>query len=214
MTPRRRSRRPEPRAWARGSFQASRRPGYALVELLVVAGIVVAVLTAAVPVLDRASAAADAAGAARFLAARVAAARLDATRQQRTMAVRFTRTSPLSFVTAMDGDGDGVSTADLGSGVDVVTRPADRLEDHYARARFGIAADVPGIDGGPTLRAGDDPLRLGTGDQISLTPGGTATSGTVYIASRTGVQYAVRISGITGRARVLRYDGRGSWLAY
>jgi type II secretory pathway pseudopilin PulG len=215
VTPRRRSRRAgEPRVTARGSRAGVVGvAGYTLVELLVVLGLVCAVLTAAVPALDRAADTTEAAGAARYLASVVARARFDAARRQRTVAVRFLRQSPVAFVVVVDGDGDGVRADDIAAGVDRVMRPDDRLEDHFPRVRFGISGAVPAIDDSRTLGAGDDPVRFGAADQLTLTPFGTATGGTAYLTSRAGVQFAVRISGVTGRARVLRYDhGRAAWL--
>lgn len=217
MTPRRRSRVVgEPRADARGSRRrATAAAGYSLIEILVVLGIVCAMLTAAVPGLDRATETADAAAAARYLASIVARARLDAARRQRTVSVRFSRATPVTFSVVVDGDGDGVNAADIAAGIDTTTRAADRLEDHFRRARFGIGGPLPAIDESRTLTGADDPVRFGVADAITLTPLGTATGGTAYITSRAGVQFALRLSGVTGRTRVMRYDpGRTSWQTY
>ena len=47
---------------------------------------------------------------------------------------------------------------------------------------------------------------------MTFTADGTATSGTVYIRSGRGHQYAVRILGTTGRTRVLEFNvGAGTW---
>lgn len=204
----------EPRARARGSRLAASR-GYVLIELLVVATIVAVTLAISVPALERAADTADAAGAARYLASVVARARFDAARQQRTVAVRFTRGASPTFSVAVDGDGDGVTAADVAAGIDRIVRGADRLEDHFPRARFGVAGGMPAIDESRLLTSADDPIRLGTAGQLSLGPLGTATSGTIYIASRHGVQFAVRVAGVTGRARVLRYaPGHVAWQPY
>lgn len=220
MTPRRPSSgatRSGPRASARGLGRGHVRwpAGYSLVELLVVVGVVVTLLVAAVPVLDRAQDAADAAAAARYLASRIAHARVDALRRQRAVAIRFARTTPLSYTVVIDGDGDGVSAADIAAGVDPVSGPSDRVEDHFPRARFGIGGSIVAVDDTARLSDGDNPVRFGAADQLSLTPLGTATGGTAYITSRGGAQFAVRLSGITGRVRVLRYDrGHGVWRPY
>jgi len=204
VTPRRRSRGgAEPRASARG---------FSLVETLVVAGLAVALLGAALPLLHQAADAADATAAARWIAARVSLARVRAAREQRTVALRFLRTTPVGIETVADGNGDGVSAADVAAGVDPVVQAADRVEDHFPRVRIGIAASMPAIDDGRTLGSGDDPVRFGAAGQLSLTPAGTATSGTVYLVSAAGRQYAVRVSGVTARVRVWRYDaGAGRW---
>lgn len=182
---------------------------------MLVAGVVAAVIAVTVPVLDRAADALDTAAAARYLAARVAAARFDAARRQRAVAVRFRRTTPISFDVVADGDGDGVSVADVTAGIDPVIRPADRLEDHFPRARFGFAAAVPAIEDSGVLSPGDDPVRAGPADQLSLSPTGTSTGGTLYVSGRGGAQFAVRVAGVTGRTRVLRFDpGRRTWRPY
>ena len=47
---------------------------------------------------------------------------------------------------------------------------------------------------------------------MTFTPIGTATSGTVYIRSRTGRQFAVRILGATGRTSILEFNfGAEAW---
>lgn len=210
----------EPRVSARGSRRRNGRghadvAGYSLTELLVVLGIVTAVLIAAIPGLGRAADTADAAASARYLSSIVARARLDAARRQRTVSVRFSRAAPVTFSVVVDGDGDGVNAADIAAGIDPTIRPPDRLDDHFRRARFGIGGPLPAIDEGRTLTAADDPVRFGVADAITLTPLGTASGGTAYITSRAGVQFALRVSGVTGRTRVMRYDqGRTSWQTY
>ena len=53
---------------------------------------------------------------------------------------------------------------------------------------------------------------IGSSRILTLGPDGTATSGTLYVRGRRG-QYAVRILGITGRTRVLRFHpGTGQWI--
>lgn len=204
MTPSRRS-----SAWAKP--RASAR-GFSLAEVLVVAGLAAALLVAGVPVVGRAADVAEATAAARWLAGRIAAVRAEAARRQRTYAVRFTSATPVAFEVVVDGDGDGVTAADISSGADPVVMPADRLDVHFPRVRFGIVGPVPAIDDTGMLGDGDDPVRFGANDQLSLAPSGTASGGTAYLVSRGGVQLAVRISGVTGRARVLRYErGAGVW---
>lgn len=207
----------EPRAWARGSRRRNhhRAEGYSLAELLIVLAVTAVVLAMAVPVLDRAADAADAAAASRYVASIVARTRFEAARQQRARALRFSRGVPVTFAVVADGDGDGVNSADVAAGVDPVVRAPDRLDDHFPRARFGVAGGVPAIDESRWLSASDDPVRFGSADQLTLSPLGTATSGTVYIASRGGAQFAVRVAGVTGRVRVLRYDpGPRTWRHY
>jgi hypothetical protein len=47
-----------------------------------------------------------------------------------------------------------------------------------------------------------------------MNPDGTSSSGTLYLHGRTRAQYAVRVLGVTGRIRTLRFDEpRGRWVA-
>jgi hypothetical protein len=65
---------------------------------------------------------------------------------------------------------------------------------------------------GPSGEAGSaDPVRLGSTDIASFSPLGSCTAGTVFLRSRGGAQYAVRISGIAGRLRVLWYERVAGW---
>jgi len=186
--------------------------GFSLVELLVVAALVATTAAVALPIVRHAADAADGAAAARHLAALVARARVEAARRQRTVALRFESSDgEPRFALVVDGDGDGVAAADVTAGVDWVLRPFDTLAAHFPRARIGIAAAVPGIDGEP-LSPVDAAVRLGAAAQVSISPLGTATSGTIYVASRGGAQYALRIAGVTGRVRLLRYGtGTRQW---
>jgi hypothetical protein len=61
---------------------------------------------------------------------------------------------------------------------------------------------VSDVDGSPS--SGADGLRIGASGILMLGPDGTATSVTLYARGRRG-QYAVRILGVTGRTRVLRF---------
>ncbi|MGE0362126.1 MAG: GspH/FimT family pseudopilin [Vicinamibacterales bacterium] len=186
--------------------------GFSLVELLVVAAVVAAAAAAGLPIAAHAADAADAAGAARHLASLIARARVEAARRQRVVALRVEQLEGDTRVSLVaDGDGDGVTAADVAAGTDVSLRPPETIGAHFVRARLGIAGGVRGLDGEP-LTSLDDPVRLGAADQLSVGPLGTSTSGTIYVASRGGVQYAVRIAGVTGRVRVLRYVlGAGLW---
>jgi type II secretory pathway pseudopilin PulG len=203
------------RAVGRGRSPKAQPPsvcGVSLIELLIVVSVVAGAAALALPPLAAAADAADGVAAARHIAALIARARFEAARRNRTVALRFsTSAAEPTFSLVVDGDGDGVGAADVASGIDTEIRPADRLSDHFGGARFAVAGSLPGIDGG-TLSALDAAIRLGPSQQVSVAPLGTATSGTIYVATRRGVQYAVRIAGVTGRVRVLRYvPGAAPW---
>ncbi len=107
------------------------------------------------------------------------------------------------FQVCVDGNANGLRRADLRVNKDVcVDGPVD------------VAALFPGVsitvDG--TIRGPDDdppstdPVRFGASNLASFSPSGGCTGGSLFVRSTKGAQYAVRVAGITGRLRVLRYD--------
>jgi type II secretory pathway pseudopilin PulG len=151
--------------------------------------------------------------AARYLAGRIMQARLDALRRSTAVALRFEAAADdYSFAVYADGNSNGVRTTEMADGTDCALSPPDRLGGHFAMVRFGLAAGVPDLDG---VRQGfdDDGVRIGSARILTLSPDGTATSGTLYIRGRRG-QYAVRVLGATARTRVFQYHmGAGTWIA-
>jgi hypothetical protein len=102
-----------------------------------------------------------------------------------------------------------VRRADITRGRDVCT-PAVTLSDLYTGVAIAVDASLPDPDGGP---GSSDPVRFGASDLASFTPAGTATAGTVFLRTSGGVQFAVRVAGVTARTRVLRYEsGRRQWV--
>ena len=59
---------------------------------------------------------------------------------------------------------------------------------------------------------GSDGVRLGVSRLLSMNADGTSSSGTLYLHGRERTQYAVRVLGVTGRVRVLKFDFvKGRW---
>jgi len=146
------------------------------------------------------------AGAARYLSSRLAETRMDAIQRSRQVALRFgSAESQYPFTTYEDGNGNGVLTADIQRGVDRAIRGPELLSDQFRSVQFGIRAGLPPIDPGEPP-PGLDPLKIGSGNSVSFSPIGFATSGTLYLTGRGRTQYAVRIVGATGKVRVYRYD--------
>ncbi len=107
-----------------------------------------------------------------------------------------------------DGDGDGISAEDIRRGVDRPLSSPFRLRE--AGARTSIPAAVTVDPAGRPLPPGD-PVRFGRGETLSFGPLGTATPGTLYLASGDGREvFAFRTAGVDGRIRVFRWF-RGRW---
>ena len=187
--------------------------GWSLVELVMVLGVSLVVAALALAAFAPLGAHARAIGAARGLAARLQHERLDAMRTGRACGLSFADDGGVvAFTRVTDGNGNGLRSAEIADGTDPARAPRARLSDDFAGVRFAIVDDVPAIDGGSPLAAGSDPIRLG-GAVLAFSPGGTGTSGTLYLASAEGRQFAVRVLGATGRVRVFEFDrAAGRWV--
>jgi type II secretory pathway pseudopilin PulG len=181
--------------------------GWSLVELVMVIGVSLVVGALATAAFAPLGATARGLGAARGFAALVQRERIEAVRTGRVCGLRFDDDgSTIGFVRVADGNGNGLRSAEIADGTDVIRGPRRRIGDDFGGVRFGIVEDVPAIDGGPGLAAGADPVRIG-GSILAFSPSGGATSGTLYLAAADRRQFAVRILGATGRVRVYQYDG-------
>lgn len=146
--------------------------------------------------LDRARAIA----AARFLAHQCGAARVRAIGRSTTVALRFEeRRGDIYMQTIVDGNGNGVRTREIETGIDVPVDTATTLGTNFPGVRIGIAPET-GIDG--------DAVRIGNARLLSFTPLGTATSGSLFVVGKDGTQFVVRVLGATARTRLQRFDPR------
>ena len=177
-----------------------------LIDVAFTCGLTAVIAAVAIPSMHASREHDAARGAARYIATRLQTARLEALRRNAMVAMRFDPTDEGRFGVYVDGDGDGVLQRDIDRGVDYALHPDARLSDYFGSVSFRIAADVPGPDGSGALAGGSDPIRLGATNVLSFSPLGSATSGTVYLASGGGHQMAIRVLGATGRVRVLWFD--------
>jgi Tfp pilus assembly protein FimT len=186
--------------------------GFTVIELLLVTAIAVTIVAIALPLTTEALDHIRTAMAARYLEGRIMDARLQAIRQSRRIGLRFEPDgNDYGFSEYVDGNGNGIRTADISAGVDRRTHSRQFLRNHVSGVSFGLQANTPDVDGTRSASAGDG-VRIGASRILTLSPDGTATPGTLYVHGRRG-QYAVRILGATGRTRVLRYDsGARQWV--
>jgi prepilin-type N-terminal cleavage/methylation domain-containing protein len=187
-----------------GSRQASGYwpSGYSLVELLFAVAIMATVSAIAIPQSLAAVDRARALSAARFLASRMAVARSQAVMRSTHVALRFEdHPSGITFRMFVDGNRNGVRTADISTGIDVPVEAPVSLNELYQGVTIALSEG-----------AGLDPVKLGASNLLSFTPLGTSTSGSVFVRGRDGSQFAVRVLGATGRVRVLRFVVHsGTW---
>jgi type IV fimbrial biogenesis protein FimT len=182
-----------------------RESGLTLLELLFTAAIIATMVAIGIPAASDAIDAHRTASAARYLAGRVHLARMEAVKRSATVGLKFEILGDdYVFAAYADGNANGIRTLDIRSGVDRVLMPRERLGDNFPTVRFGLMAGVPDVDGATDAASGDG-VRIGSARILSLGANGTATAGTLYLHGRR-LQFAVRVFGVTGRARVLRYD--------
>jgi len=193
-------------------YSAAAAQGFTLTELLLVVALVATLAGIALPLTNEALDELRTAAATRYIAGKVRNARMDAVKRSTAVALRFEAASPdYTFAFYIDGNGNGVRAADISRGIDYTREPRQRLHDHFAGVRFILGAGVPDVDGNTT--GGTDGVRIGAARILTTSPDGTATSGTLYVRGRRA-QYAVRILGVTGRTRVLKYDTGGRrWIS-
>ena len=188
--------------------------GYSLLDVLVTMAVVGCVMGVSVPRLEGALDAWRTRGAAFFLAERVGLTRMQAVHRGANVALRFeAEDGTFRLRPYVDGNDNGVRSADILSGFDPPIMPPDRLDHLFQGTRFGFIDGARLIDGTPVV-TGDDPIRFGTARMLACSPAGTATAGTMYIRGQGALQYAVVVLGATGRARVLRFNPvTGQWNA-
>ena len=184
--------------------------GFSLLEVLLVTSLVATLAAVSIPVTAGALDELRTSMAARYLEARIMNARATAMKRSTRIGLRF---EPAAYDCRIgeyaDGNGNGVRASDIGSGLDLEIAPGEFIGGLFPGVGFGLHTGVPDVDG--SLSTGSDGLRIGSSRILTLGPDGTATSGTLYVRGRRG-QYAVRILGITGRTRVLRFHpGTGQW---
>ena len=186
--------------------------GYSLLEMLMAMTLMVIVGGAGVPLAHSSVDRSRAAGAAGYVAGRMALARLEAVRRSAYVAIRF-RSQPDGYwlQSYVDGNRNGVRSADIAQGIDVPITANERLDYHFSGVEFGIQSGVTGIDPGPFNTS--DPIQIGSSTLLSFSPTGSSTSGTLFIRGLRGNQFAVRVLGATGRTRIFEFNfGSHTWL--
>lgn len=187
-----------------------RERGHSLLELLFVVGILLLLLTLGLPGLRAYSYEAELLGATEVFKQEFRLARSRAIATNRQTAIRFEETPAGSFVSSyQDGGCNGVLSRDIDAGVDKRISGPRRLDSGAATVRIAILPGTPAIPPDSGLLDTGDPIRFGRSEMVSFSPLGTATPGTFYLAGQ-GVQGAVRVTGDTGRIRVMVFR-KGKW---
>ncbi len=186
--------------------------GLTLLELLFAIAIGVTLAGISIPIATASLDYIRAASAARYMAGRLMSLRMEAIRRSTAVALRFEPSGDdYAYAVFEDRNGNGVRTADILAGIDRRISDYERVGHKFTGIRFALLPGTPDADGAPS--ASEDGVRIGIARILTMTPEGSCTAGTLYLAGRRG-QYAVRALGATGRTRVLEFNpGARTWIA-
>jgi len=174
--------------------------GSSLPELVILLGVMAALLHAVAPEWVRWRQRQRVEGAADELALLVASLRVRSASAGCAFGVRFRADPPnLEWDIVRDGDGDGIRSADIRRGIDVVIAGPYVLSTRYRGVRVGLPEGLRPPAGG-TLPA--DGVAFGRADLLAVHPGGTTSSGSVYLCDAWGRCAGVRLHGVSGRVSV------------
>lgn len=182
-----------------------------MVELLVALAIFALVAGLTVPSILRISGQLRLRAAAEEVVGAMRLARALAVRRCANVALKF-RPRPdghATYALYRDADGDGVLNRDIDLGVDPEIAPPQRLEQIGSQVRFGFPPGRLARDPaspGRWVRNGDDPIRFNNSNLASFSALGTATPGTVFLTDGQRGLAAVRVTGRTGKVKVVVYD--------
>ena len=193
-----------------------RRSGHSLLELLVVLILLGIGTVLAFPAAADRLAVARASAAAREIALTMHALRWRAVARHASHGLLFQRdTRGWYWYVVRDGNGNGLSVAEVRRGTDLTLSGPHRISDR-------IQGIYPGFPPAPRIprippRTGAmpdvvDPLQFGRSDLVVFSPAGSASSGTLYLTDGRYALRAVVLFGPTARVRVWRLDTReGRW---
>jgi type II secretory pathway pseudopilin PulG len=190
--------------------------GLQLIELLVVVALIGLTCAAVLPSIAELRTAGRGAAAAREMALTFQALRWKSVTQNRNHGLLFTvQDGGWVWFEVADGNGNGLSSAEIRRGVDLTLSGPHRLEARVSGVHLGFppGGAVPRI---PPKRGTiddlTDPVRFGRSDLISFSPLGSASSGTLYLTDGRSGLFGVVLFGPTARVRVWRFDRRtGRW---
>ena len=192
------------------SGRGRRQLGFSLVQLLVSLAVVGMIWVVGAPSLFRTTSRARVRLAAAELATTLRLSRIYALRHSANVGAKFRtlQDGVVTFTLYRDGDGDGVRTRDIDSGVDPPAQPPRRLTALGRGVGFGFppGGPLPHPTSGRLLDRLDDPIRFNRSDIASFSSEGGATPGTLYLTDGRRELFAVRVSNRTGRVRVMRFD--------
>ena len=190
-----------------------RQHGLTLLETLVVLAIIGIIAAATMPAFATYRRSASMRAQAAELRGIFRAARSRAIMRGAHAGVKFTRAGN-TWVYSLydDGNGNGIRSAEIASGVDRRYAGPSVLMPQFNIASIALLSTPIRDPDGDALLPTASAVQFGSSTLCSFSPTGSATSGTVYITDGAGHLCALRVFGSSGRVRLLRYDtARRRW---
>ena len=115
----------------------------------------------------------------------------------------------LTLSVYQDGNGNGVTTADIKKGVDRLVAGPYWLRGKYPGISFSFVPGFNDVDpGGAAIGNLADPIRFGASDICSFSPLGKASPGSVYLSNKKRRQAAVRVTPMNAKIQIFTWHGR------
>lgn len=113
----------------------------------------------------------------------------------------------------VDTNGDGVTTADITSGVDRRIAGPFALDSRLVPATIAVPPMKVRDPDGDWMYPTDSPVQFNRSAICSFSPIGSGTPGSIYLSDGVSTFYAARVYGASGKVRLVRYDApTGKWV--
>lgn len=184
--------------------------GHSLAEIAAVLAILGLVFAMSVPALSEILAQESLGAASREVAGILSAARARAVFQGADVGVKWVANAgDLVLTVFQDGNGNGVTTADIRKGVDKLVAGPYWLGNRFPGVTFSFVPGMNGKDPGDApIGSLEDPIRFGRSNICSFSPVGHASPGTVYLSNRRSRQAAVRVSPSNAKVQIWTWHGK------
>jgi hypothetical protein len=193
-----------------GQAPRSSLRGTSLSEITAVVALLGLLFALGIPAMTEVLAEEGLATAAREVSTILSGARARAVFQGADVGVKWiSQGGDLTLSVYQDGNGNGVTTADIRKGVDRLVAGPYWLRGKYPGITFSF---VPGFDdvdpGGAAISNLADPIRFGASDICSFSPLGKASPGSVYLSNKKRRQAAVRVTPLNAKIQIFTWHGK------
>lgn len=188
--------------------------GFSLPELLAVLLVLGLVAALAVPAFGEISSQLSLRAACADVAAIFNKARMHAAFERRDTGVKWISAGGDVVLTIYeDGNGNGVLSADIRSGVDRRVAGPFSMKGKHPGVTFSFVPRFSGPDpGGAAIGDLSDPIRFGRSDICSFSPLGHSSPGSVYLSNGRSRQAVVRVGPMSSTIQILEWEsGAKAW---